>query len=105
MFANQIAILQDPAHWKDPLSFTPERFLDESGTKLVSRNSSWIPFSLGHRACPGESLAKLQMGYIIAGLVQRLHFSLSPESKPDMNPEGKGLVNRPPEYKIVVTAR
>ena len=61
VLSNQIAILYDPAHWDEPLKFKPERFLDDTGTKLVSRGASWIPFSLGHRSCPGESMAKLQV--------------------------------------------
>ncbi|XP_005094477.1 cytochrome P450 1A1 [Aplysia californica] len=105
VFPNQIEILHDPNLWEDPLTFKPERFLDESGTKLVAKGQGWVPFSMGHRVCLGESLARLQILYVLAGLVQKLNFSLSKDSCPDLKCNQDGLVNKPKKYKLIVTSR
>ena len=36
------------AHWGDPFNFRPERFLDESGTKVIRQEHN-IPFSMGKK--------------------------------------------------------
>jgi cytochrome P450 len=42
-------------YFSDPFDFKPERFLDENNECLTDRN--FMPFSVGARRCPGETLA------------------------------------------------
>lgn len=49
----------DPEVFESPYEFRPERFLDENG-RLVNTEKVWS-FSIGKRACPGESLAVLEV--------------------------------------------
>ena len=46
---NLWAVHHDPKLWKDPDVFDPERFLvdDGHGGRVVERNNSWMPFSVG----------------------------------------------------------
>ncbi|MCW2529020.1 MAG: cytochrome [Pseudonocardiales bacterium] len=50
---------RDPAQWKDPLTFAPERFEDPL--------PAWgfIPFSAGERTCLGASLARLVLDQVL----------------------------------------
>ena len=43
---NLDAILNDPAQWKDPETFRPERHLSQDSTKLL-KNDYFFPFSAG----------------------------------------------------------
>ena len=49
----------DPDTWTDPNVFRPERFLN-SDTEFVNTDQV-IPFSVGARRCPGETLAKAEI--------------------------------------------
>ena len=64
------------SYWTKPLEFNPDRFIgsrhgvrDENIT-----NSIYIPFGLGQRRCPGESLAKLQLIIFLIEIVR--HFEV-----------------------------
>ncbi|GBM52619.1 Cytochrome P450 2J2 [Araneus ventricosus] len=60
VIANFWAVHHDPRYWGEPDEFKPERFLNKEG-KSVVRPSYFMPFSLGRRKCPGESMAYLEM--------------------------------------------
>ncbi|CAL1296855.1 unnamed protein product [Larinioides sclopetarius] len=60
VIANFWAAHHDPRHWDEPEKFKPERFLSKDG-KSVAKSSYFMPFSLGRRKCPGESMAYLEM--------------------------------------------
>lgn len=65
---------RDPAHWKDPESFDPQRF--QKGARFERHRGSWIPFSLGERACIAARMATHQALLVISILSQRLTFEL-----------------------------
>ncbi|XP_046554014.1 cytochrome P450 1A5-like [Haliotis rubra] len=67
VFANIFAIHHDPRHWKEPEVFNPERFLDDSG-RFAPKSESWMPFSVGKRACMAEALAKPELHVVLASL-------------------------------------
>lgn len=46
IFPNLYEVHHDKKYWGDPENFRPERFLDESGTKLI-RHEALMPFSAG----------------------------------------------------------
>ena len=113
ILSNNLSMMRDPKYWPEPLKFKPERFItnNKEGTESkisASRHDGWAPFSLGHRACIGESLAKLELVYIVAGLLQKLTFSFAEEKegkRPDMGNSAKGIAFLPKPYYVKVTSR
>ena len=64
------------SYWAKPLEFNPERFIgsrQEASDEGIT-NSVYIPFGLGQRRCPGESLAKLQLIIFLVETVR--HFEV-----------------------------
>ena len=59
---NLVKLHHDEREWPEPKKFRPERFLDSNG-KFVgwSKLNGFLPFSVGRRKCPGQSLAKIMM--------------------------------------------
>ncbi|KAH7714394.1 Protein CYP-33C2 [Aphelenchoides avenae] len=72
------AELIDPKVFNNPKQFNPENFLDESGA--FQARKEWVPFSVGHRSCAGEVLARTETFLFTANLLN--HFKFSPGSKP-----------------------
>ncbi|KAK6941214.1 Cytochrome P450 [Dillenia turbinata] len=68
-------LANNPAWWKDPEEFRPERFLEEErGTDAVAGGKvdfRYLPFGMGRRSCPGIILALPILGLVIAKLVSR----------------------------------
>ena len=46
-------------HFKDPLQFKPDRFIDDKG-EFVSGDIVSL-FGIGKRRCPGENLARAEV--------------------------------------------
>ena len=77
---------RDPRYWSESMDseqFRPERFLDEN-IKLSNKAAS-IPFGGGHRQCPGQDLARLELKAICARLIQHVTFG---DGGPDVNAGG-----------------
>ncbi|KAL5218526.1 hypothetical protein ABZP36_019210 [Zizania latifolia] len=65
LFVNAYAIHRDPAAWEEPERFMPERFEDGKSDALLI-----MPFGLGRRRCPGETLALRTVGLVLGTLIQ-----------------------------------
>ncbi|XP_055887425.1 cytochrome P450 2J4-like [Biomphalaria glabrata] len=61
----------DPELWANPSEFRPDRFLSDDGSLV--KNSALMPFFIGQRVCPGQSLAKLELFHFITSIVQHFH--------------------------------
>nr|QNS29959.1 cytochrome P450 [Nothapodytes nimmoniana] len=72
---NVWAIGRDPAIWKDPLEFRPERFLEED-VDMKGHDFRLLPFGAGRRVCPGAQLAINMVTSMLGHLLH--HFSWSP---------------------------
>uniref|UniRef100_A0A8C9XJQ7 Uncharacterized protein n=1 Tax=Sander lucioperca TaxID=283035 RepID=A0A8C9XJQ7_SANLU len=82
-----ISVLYDESEWERPHSFYPAHFLDKDG-KFVKREA-FMPFSAGHRACPGESLARMELFIFFTTLLQHFRFTPPPgvsEDELDLTP-------------------
>lgn len=76
------ALHNDPEHWPNPSQYDPARFLNAEGKELGRRPEAFVSFSLGRRACPGESLALMEIFLYVSTVLQ--NFRVLPE-------EGKTL--------------
>jgi len=99
---NLASINMDPNRFKEPKVFKPERFLSADGKSVVGADSI-IPFSLGQRACLGETIARIELFMYIVFLVQKYEIELS--AKPAAMFGVLGLTNKPQPYKITLTKR
>ncbi|XP_034263588.1 cytochrome P450 2J6-like [Pantherophis guttatus] len=78
-FPNMASALHDPNEWEAPLTFDPNHFLDKDGNFTCPE--AFIPFSMGHRACLGDNLAKTELFLFFSNLVQTFNFHLADGSK------------------------
>ncbi|KAJ6380744.1 hypothetical protein OIU77_029611 [Salix suchowensis] len=90
---NVWAIARDPAAWKNPLEFRPERFLEED-VDMKGHDFRLLPFGAGRRVCPGAQLGINLVTSMLGHLLH--HFCWTPPEgvKPeeiDMS-ENPGLV-------------
>ena len=99
-------IHHDEREWPEPNEFKPERFLDSDG-KFVGWNKlpGFIPFSLGRRACPGESLAKIMMFTFASTLMHHYKIELPEGAERPTATTGSTMVRRPADFKIVAKKR
>ncbi|XP_051265469.1 cytochrome P450 2K1-like [Dicentrarchus labrax] len=81
------SVLYDESEWESPHTFNPSHFLDKDG-KFVKRDA-FMPFSAGRRACPGESLARMELFIFLTTLMQNFRFTPPPgvsEDELDLTP-------------------
>lgn len=84
---NYWAITRDPASWKDPNVFNPERFQDDN-KDYKGHDFNYIPFGSGRRVCPGISLGMVNTELSLASLLYHFDWELPDGEKPqdlDMN--------------------
>ena len=85
LLVNVFAIHRDPAVWEDPAEFRPERF---EGDKAEGR--LLMPFGMGRRKCPGETLALRTVALVLGTLIQCFDWERIDNVEIDMA-EGGGL--------------
>ncbi|XP_059169541.1 cytochrome P450 2J4-like [Physella acuta] len=97
------SVLKDQKIWGDPESFRPERFFDVDGN--IQTPDEFIPFSVGRRACPGESLAKMELYLYMASLFQKFKFLPEDENNLPLLQDTIGIVSAPLPFRIRLTTR
>ncbi|KAG8197710.1 hypothetical protein JTE90_001634 [Oedothorax gibbosus] len=101
--ANIHAVHNDPDYWDEPEIFKPERFLSADGKEVV-KNECWIPFSMGKRACPGETLANVEVFLYATSLLQKFHIKF-PEGKRHSFKGRVGATFEPLPYELCMIPR
>ncbi|XP_012640601.3 cytochrome P450 2J2-like [Microcebus murinus] len=71
IMTNLTALHRDPTEWATPDAFNPEHFLENGQFK---KSESFLPFSIGKRACLGEQLAKSELFIFFTSLMQKFTF-------------------------------
>ncbi|KAM6062878.1 cytochrome P450 2J6-like [Chlamydotis macqueenii] len=103
ILSNIDSVLSDPGQWETPDQFNPGHFLDEDGN-FVNREA-FLPFSIGHRVCMGELLARMELFIIFSTLLQAFTFTL-PEGVKEANTKFVfGSTMRPPPYQLCAIPR
>uniref|UniRef100_A0A8D0H936 Cytochrome P450 family 2 subfamily AB member 16 n=1 Tax=Sphenodon punctatus TaxID=8508 RepID=A0A8D0H936_SPHPU len=95
---NLSSVLLDPEQWETPRQFNPNHFLDKDGHFVSSE--AFLPFSVGHRVCLGEQLARIELFIFFTSLLQAFTFQL-PEGMKAINTEYiLGMTLQPHPYKV-----
>ncbi|GBN12796.1 Cytochrome P450 2J2 [Araneus ventricosus] len=81
VLANFWNVHHDSRYWNEPDKFKPERFLSKDG-KSVVKSSNYMPFSLGRRVCPGESMAYMEMFLYFSSILQKFDVVFPDGTKP-----------------------
>ncbi|KAL0855804.1 hypothetical protein Bca101_060957 [Brassica carinata] len=80
---------RDPKVWEDPLTFRPERFLENGeahGFDMTgTREIKMMPFGAGRRMCPGYGLSLLHLEYYVANLVWKFEWKCVEGEEVDMS--------------------
>ncbi|KAL3829016.1 hypothetical protein ACJIZ3_017818 [Penstemon smallii] len=86
ILVNAWHIFNDPANWKKPEEFRPERFLEEESNVEVNGNDvKYFPFGMGRRSCPGMLSSMAVLGITLGRLVQNFEMLPPPgQDKIDM---------------------
>ena len=104
---NLAKLHHDEREWPEPEKFKPERFLDSDGKFLGwSKLHGFLPFSIGRRQCPGQSLGKIMVFTFASILVCCYKFEV-PEGEdiPSTEVSEPALIRRPKDFKIVAKKR
>ncbi|OCT68039.1 hypothetical protein XELAEV_18039335mg [Xenopus laevis] len=93
------SVLFDPLMFERPQEFNPEHFLNQDGS--FRKNEGFMAFSAGKRACPGKSLARVEIFLYLTSILQQ--FDLQPElstEEIDLSPEYSGFGKIAPSFQL-----
>ncbi|XP_060221897.1 cytochrome P450 2J3-like isoform X3 [Meriones unguiculatus] len=98
---NLTALHRDPKEWATPDVFNPEHFLENGQFK---KRESFLPFSMGKRACLGEQLAKSELFIFMTSLIQK--FTLKPPANEKLRQQFRvSITIAPVSYRICAVPR
>ncbi|XP_035827298.1 cytochrome P450 2U1 [Aplysia californica] len=90
--------------WGDPYNFRPERFLDDTGKRLVVKEQ-FIPFCIGPRSCFGEKLAKMVLMLFLSSVLQEFQIRSPPDTPLPSLKDTFGLNCIPQPFKVLFVPR
>ncbi|XP_004446743.2 cytochrome P450 2J2-like [Dasypus novemcinctus] len=101
ILTNLIGLHMDPAEWATPDTFNPEHFLENGEFK---KRESFLPFSIGKRACPGEQLARSELFIFFSSLMQK--FTFRPPNNEKLSLQFRmGVTISPVKYRLCAIPR
>ncbi|XP_064647300.1 cytochrome P450 2U1-like isoform X2 [Lineus longissimus] len=103
VMSNLYAVHHDKTYWPYPDTFNPKNFLDEKGN--VVHNERLIPFLIGRRSCPGESLAKMELFIFFTAMLQRFSFSVPEGSTPPSSDGILSITLQPKPHEVHISLR
>lgn len=69
--AEALLYVLQPWPLPDTFPMSTERFLDPTGSQLISPSSSYLPFGAGPRSCLGENMARQALFLFMSWMLQR----------------------------------
>lgn len=81
LIINVWSLGRDPKYWKDPDTFLPERFEDNS-PDLLGHDFEFLPFGSGRRICPGLNFGLANVQFPLAQLLYNFDWKLPNGMKP-----------------------
>ena len=99
VLANIHGIHHDERFWDEPDAFQPDRFFNEPNP--APRPESFMPFSVGIRACAGQHLGRAIAWEAATSMVRNLNFA-PPATKPLSEREVFGLTLTPRPHNMLV---
>ncbi|NXV80057.1 CP2J6 protein, partial [Atlantisia rogersi] len=103
ILANIDSVLSDPGKWETPDQFNPGHFLDKDGNFV--KREAFLPFSIGHRVCIGELLARMELFIIFSTLLRAFTFTLPEGVKEADTKFVFGSTMKPPPYQLCAIPR
>ncbi|KAL3110018.1 hypothetical protein niasHT_015621 [Heterodera trifolii] len=101
---NQIAtVLFDDKIFPDHEKFIPSRFLEEDGK--MRRVDELIPFGIGKRSCPGETLGRMELVLFTANFFHKFHVYPCDPLNPPKFEKRQTFAVKLADYKCKVTKR
>jgi 4-hydroxyphenylacetaldehyde oxime monooxygenase len=90
IFVNVWAIGRDPACWKNPEEFYPERF-EDADIDFQGTDFELLPFGAGRRICPAIPMGLMNVEFTLASLLHSFDWKLPEGMAPeDVSMEGTG---------------
>lgn len=79
------AIHTNPAHWRDPQRFDPDRWdTDEVKNR---HKAAYIPFAMGPRGCIGYNYALMQTKFVLCNMIYRYNWESTSPNTVEYDPE------------------
>ncbi|XP_040834391.1 cytochrome P450 2J1-like isoform X2 [Ochotona curzoniae] len=101
ILTNLTALHKDPKEWATPDTFNPEHFLENGQFK---KRESFLPFSIGKRACLGEQLAKTELFIFFTSLMQKFTFK-PPSNETPSQKFRMGITLTPVSHRLCAIPR
>ncbi|KFW05744.1 Cytochrome P450 2J2 [Fulmarus glacialis] len=101
LLTNLTSVMFDKNEWETPDTFNPGHFLKDG---QFWKRESFVPFSLGKRACLGEVLARSELFLFFTALLQKFTFQAPPDTTLSLQFK-LGMTLAPQPYKICAVPR
>ncbi|GAB6023707.1 hypothetical protein CHUAL_008467 [Chamberlinius hualienensis] len=100
---NIYAVHRDPKLWNEPEVFNPDRFFDDENKPITP--PYLMPFSIGPRACVGQSFAEMQLRLLFSCFLQKFTFSLPDNQKELLIEPVYRVTLVPPPFALKINIR
>ncbi|NXX61885.1 CP2J2 protein, partial [Scopus umbretta] len=101
LLTNLTSVMFDKNEWETPDTFNPGHFLKDG---QFWKRESFVPFSIGKRACLGEVLARSELFLFFTALLQKFTFQAPPDTTLSLQFK-LGMTMAPQPYKICAMPR
>jgi len=110
VLVNLWSLLHNEKFYTEPLAFSPDRFLDESGhlsTPVI--DPAKVGFGFGRRVCAGENFAMNSLYIAVASILARFDIGVAKDARgnnvPILLKMSPGLVSIPEDFECSIKPR